>query len=120
VAYFALAQWFQPGLTVHVRAAGDPRTLIEPVRRELRRVNVDLPAVQPRTLSEHIAASTFVQRTGAALLGAFAAATGLVELAALVRAIDRRFAGELGRANADAARDGYDRAQEQLREHADA
>jgi len=80
VAYFPVTQWFQPGLTVHVRTAGDPRALIEPVRGELRRVHVDLPALQPRTLAEHIAASTFVQRTGAAVLGAFGTAALLLSV----------------------------------------
>ena len=80
VAYFPVTQWFQPGLTVHVRAAGSPRALIEPVRGELRRVNVDLAALQPRTLAEHIAASTFVQRTGAAVLGALGTAALLLSV----------------------------------------
>jgi putative ABC transport system permease protein len=59
-------------MTIHVRAAGDPRALAEPVRRVLASVNVDLPAAQARTLAEHISASTFVPRTGAMVVGAFA------------------------------------------------
>jgi ABC-type antimicrobial peptide transport system permease subunit len=48
--------------------------LAEPVRRVLRGVNVDLPALQPRSLSGHIAGATFVERTGASVLSSFGAA----------------------------------------------
>jgi pyruvate ferredoxin oxidoreductase gamma subunit len=43
----------------------------------------------------------------AALLGAFAALTGALSIDAVVAAIRGRFAGHLGDANADAARDAY-------------
>lgn len=72
VVYVPLAQWFLPSMTLHVRTNGDPIALAEPVRRALLAVNADLPALQPRTLAEHIAASTFVPRTGALVVGAFA------------------------------------------------
>jgi hypothetical protein len=72
VVYVPTAQWFLPAMTIHVRSEMDPRTLSEAVRLELRGVHVDLPAVQSRTLAEHIAASTFVPRTGATVIGGFA------------------------------------------------
>ena len=72
VVYVPTAQWFLPGMTIHVRAAIDPRSLAEPVRRVLASVSRDLPAVQARTLAEHISASTFVPRTGAMVVSAFA------------------------------------------------
>ena len=72
VVYVPLMQWFLPAMTLHVRTGGDPVALAEPVRRALRAVNANLPALQPRTLEEHIAASTFVPRTGALVLGVFA------------------------------------------------
>ena len=72
VVYVPTSQWFLPGMTIHVRSTGDPRALAELVRRELAAVHVDLPALQARTLAEHIAASTFVPRTGATVIGAFA------------------------------------------------
>jgi predicted permease len=77
VAYFSIEQWLQPALTIHVRAEGDPLALLQPVSTGLQRVHADLPALQPRTLREHIAAATFVQRVGASVLGAF----GLAALA---------------------------------------
>ena len=73
VVYVPTAQWFLPGMTIHVRTAIDPRSLAEPVRRVLASVSRDLPAVQARTLAEHISASTFVPRTGAMVVSMFAA-----------------------------------------------
>jgi putative ABC transport system permease protein len=73
VVYVPTAQWFLPGMTIHLRTLVDPRSLAEPVRRVLSSVNPDLPAVQARTLAEHISASTFLPRTGAMAVGAFAA-----------------------------------------------
>jgi predicted permease len=72
VVYVPTAQWFLPAMTIHVRTTIDAHALAEPVRRELALVHVDLPAVQARTLEEHIAASTFVPRTGSTVIGAFA------------------------------------------------
>jgi predicted permease len=71
VVYVPISQWYQPSFTVHARSRVDPRLMVEPMRAVLRRVNIDLPALQPRTLAEHAAASTFVQRTGASTLSAF-------------------------------------------------
>ena len=74
MAYLPVAQWYQPSLTLHVRTAEEPTLLTEPIRRTLQSVHADLPALQPRTLSEHVSAATFVPRIGSALLGAMAAA----------------------------------------------
>lgn len=72
VVYVPTAQWFLPAMTIHVRTTVDAHAFAEPVRRELALVHPDLPALQARTLAEHTAASTFVPRTGAAVIGAFA------------------------------------------------
>lgn len=73
VVYVPAAQWFLPAMTIHVRSTIDPRTLVGHVRAELTSLHVDLPALQARTLAEHMAASTFVPRTGALVIGLFAA-----------------------------------------------
>jgi hypothetical protein len=73
VIYVPTLQWFVPSMTIHLRSLSDPLALAEDVRRVLTAVHVDLPALQPRTLAEHTAASTFVPRTGATVIGAFAA-----------------------------------------------
>jgi pyruvate ferredoxin oxidoreductase gamma subunit len=51
---------------------------------------------------------------GAALLGAFAAATGQIALPALIQAIEERFHGAVGHGNADAARRAYDMVQRRM------
>jgi hypothetical protein len=71
VVYVPLDQWYQPSVTLHVRTTGDPYASLEPVRKALQSVNVDLPALQPRTLAEHARTALFVQRTGASVLTAF-------------------------------------------------
>jgi predicted permease len=87
VVYVPTTQWFLPAMTIHVRAAGDPHALAEPVRRVLASVNVDLPAAQARTLAEHISASTFVPRTGAMVVGAFALMALLLSVVGLYGAL---------------------------------
>lgn len=77
VVYVPMAQWLVPAMTIHLRTAGDPRALAETVRRTLASIHPDLPALQARTLAEHISASTFVPRTGTEIAGAFAS-LGLV------------------------------------------
>ena len=73
VAYLNLEQIPVPVFTLHVRTRVAPLALVEPVRAALRRVHVDLPVLQPRTLEDHIAASTFVPRVGATVLSVFGA-----------------------------------------------
>ena len=71
VIYSSLQQWYTPAMTLHVRTATDPKALIEAVRSQFASVNVGLPFLDPRTLKEHISASTFVQFIGASMLTAF-------------------------------------------------
>ncbi|MGH9850294.1 MAG: ABC transporter permease [Blastocatellia bacterium] len=71
VVYSALPQRFEPVTTLHVRTAQEPKLLAETLRREFSAINADLPFLEPRTLLEHISASSFVQFIGAAMLSAF-------------------------------------------------
>jgi len=71
LVYQSLAQNYLSMATLHVRTAQDPRLLTETVRREMAAINPDVPFFDPGTLSEHMAASTFVQSVGASMLGAF-------------------------------------------------
>jgi pyruvate ferredoxin oxidoreductase gamma subunit len=72
------------------------------------------PAVAPGTVLVTIDASEIARECvgrpvpGAALLGAFAAASGQIALPALIHAIEERFHGAVGRGNADAARTAYE------------
>jgi predicted permease len=87
VAYFDIDQWPQSSIVLHVRTRGEPLTLAEPVRRAMQSVHVDLQAVQPRTLAEHISASTFVPRVGASVLTAFAVLALLLSIVGLHGAV---------------------------------
>jgi putative ABC transport system permease protein len=87
VVYVPITQWFLPAMTIHIRTGGDPHRLAEPVRRALLSVHPDLPALQARTLAEHISAATFTQRTGASVLGAFALVALLLSVVGLYGAL---------------------------------
>jgi len=71
VVYSSFQQWYTPIITLHVRTVTDPKALTEAVRGQFSSVNADLPFLDPRTLKEHISASTFVQFIGASMLTAF-------------------------------------------------
>lgn len=83
VIYVPIMQSFAPGMTIHLRVAGDPLRFAEPVRRALLAVNVDLPAAQSRTLAEHISASTFVPRAGTLMLGVLSLAALMLSMVGL-------------------------------------
>jgi putative ABC transport system permease protein len=85
--YLPITQWFQPAFTIHVRTDGNPRQFTETVRKTLRAVNRDLPVLQPRSLADHIAAATFTQRTGATVLGVFAALAVVLSVIGLYGAL---------------------------------
>ena len=87
VIYVPLTQWFVPSMTLHVRSDGNVRALTEPVRRVLAAVNVDLPALQARSLAEHVSASTFVPRTGTLVIGTFAGVALLLSIVGLYAAL---------------------------------
>jgi predicted permease len=71
VIYSSLHQWYTSIITLHVRTATDPKALTEAVRSQFSSVNADLPFLDPRSLTDHISASTFVQFIGASMLTAF-------------------------------------------------
>ncbi len=62
---------YNPGTTIHVRTVADPRTMIEPIRAEVRAVYADLPFLGPRTLSENMLQSTIGQQLGSKSLAVF-------------------------------------------------
>jgi len=69
--YRPFAQLYVPQVQLIVRAAGDPRTLVEPLRREFGALDPHVGFLDPRTLAEHMGAATLVQKTGATVLGVF-------------------------------------------------
>jgi predicted permease len=59
-------------LTLVVRTSGDPRLVLEPLRREVARLDSALPVFDLRTLDDSIGDMLLPQRLGSALLGLFA------------------------------------------------
>lgn len=69
--YLPFRQEPQPGASLIVRTRGDARTLLSAVRSEVAAVGPEVPAVEVKTLEQHLAASLFPVRMGAAVLGLF-------------------------------------------------
>ena len=96
VVYSSLKQWYAPVITLHVRTTSNPKLLTETIRRELTATNGQLPFLDPRTMSEHISASTFAQSVGASMLSGFGilalllAAVGLYGVLSYVVSLRRR------------------------------
>ena len=96
VVYSSLKQWYAPVITLHVRTRNNPKLLTETIRREFTAANGQLPFLDPRTMAEHISASTFVQVVGASMLSGFGilalllAAVGLYGVLSYVVSLRRR------------------------------
>lgn len=67
--YYPNDQFFNDEAFVVVRASVNPRSLIEPVRKAFQSIDPNLPFLEPRTMTESMAAGTFVQSMGVRLLG---------------------------------------------------
>src|SRR5262245_55855712 len=65
------AQHYTSDLSLHLRSTGDPASLIESARRELRALDPQLPATRARTLEEQRSNSLYSERVTALLLSAF-------------------------------------------------
>ena len=83
VAYTNIEQSVQGVFTMQLRTTRTPMTLVEDVRSALQRVHVDLPVLQPRSLSNHVSASTIVPRIGATVLSVFGGIALLLSLIGL-------------------------------------
>ena len=71
--YLPLLQGYVPELTLHVRSAVDPATLIAGVRREIQSLDATLPVYNLRTLADQKEGSLHTQRLAASVLTLFAA-----------------------------------------------
>ncbi|MEO8429931.1 MAG: ADOP family duplicated permease [Acidobacteriota bacterium] len=60
-------------LTLLVRTSAEPRSVLEPLRGEIARLDPDLPVFGLQTLDDSIADMLLPQRLGSALIGLFAA-----------------------------------------------
>jgi predicted permease len=71
IAYLPLAQNYSPGITLHVRTDGDPRTVLATVRREVQALDPNLPLIAVSPISEVLDQVLWAPRMGAALLVVF-------------------------------------------------
>ena len=71
--YVPLLQNYESGVTLHVRASGDPAALTPAVRRALQEVDPQLVLGRPRVLREEFDTSVVRQRMMAVLVGSFGA-----------------------------------------------
>ena len=71
--FHPIAQAPRQGLHLVAAGPGDPKALIEPIRREIAALDPDLPLYEIRTLEEIVAASVVRERFVALLVSLFAA-----------------------------------------------
>jgi predicted permease len=71
VAYMPLAQNHETGMTLYVRTAVPPASLIGSLRREIQAIEPHLPMANMQTMTETIGASLYAARMGAWLLAVF-------------------------------------------------
>lgn len=69
--YLPLAQDYQPGVSLHVRTAGDPEALLPVVAREVEAIDPGLPFYDVSTLPRMVYRSLWASRMGATLFGTF-------------------------------------------------
>jgi putative ABC transport system permease protein len=64
--------WTDWEIGVVVRAQADPRALVEPIRREIARLDPEIPMADVQTMAERLRRDTSAQRFALGVLGAFA------------------------------------------------
>ncbi len=69
--YIPLGQEYQSGMTLMVRTAGDPTSLVGPLRNEMRALNKDVPVFLVQTMTARIGAQLAADRMIAVLLSIF-------------------------------------------------
>jgi predicted permease len=71
VAYLPVAQNHETGMTLYVRAAVSPASLVGAIRAEIQAIEPHLPVSSVPTMTQTIATSLYVARMGAWLLAVF-------------------------------------------------
>jgi putative ABC transport system permease protein len=71
--FLPLPQNHETGMTLLVRAVGDPSSIVASVRNNVQAIEKNLPVTNPVPMSEGIGNSLYAARMGAILLGIFAA-----------------------------------------------
>ncbi|MBO0860245.1 MAG: ABC transporter permease [Chloracidobacterium sp.] len=70
--YFSLAREYGSAVTLVVSASVEPQSMINTIRREVARLDANLPLYDVKTMSEHMRLSLFPLRAGAWVAGSFA------------------------------------------------
>jgi predicted permease len=73
MAYLPLQQNHETGVTLLVRTAGDPLSVVGAVRQEVQSLEKNLPITEIRPMSELVGASLYAARMGAILVGVLGA-----------------------------------------------
>jgi hypothetical protein len=76
--YLPFAQEYQSRMTLLVRSASDPTSLIPALRNEIHSLNSDVPVFAVHTMTEHIGAQLAADRMVAVLLSVFGGAALLL------------------------------------------
>ncbi|HEY6232330.1 MAG TPA: ABC transporter permease [Pyrinomonadaceae bacterium] len=69
--YQPLTQSYRPSMNLLVRTAGEPKSILPAVQARLRQVDPATTIFNPRTLSEHVGRSLYVERMESLLLAFF-------------------------------------------------
>ena len=67
--YLPLSRYYRPAVTLVVRSAADPGTIIGPIREAVRSLDANLPLFDVRPFAEHRDIAVFIPRMAATLLG---------------------------------------------------
>jgi macrolide transport system ATP-binding/permease protein len=70
--YFPMMRNYEGAAALLVRTTGDPESLINAIRHEVRKLDANLPVFDAKTMREHMRLSLFPLRTGAWLAGSLA------------------------------------------------
>lgn len=69
--YVPFLQRYESEATLHVRTTGDPRALVEAMRREVRALDPSLPVFDVKTMTDHLGLSLLPARLAGSVLGLF-------------------------------------------------
>jgi macrolide transport system ATP-binding/permease protein len=69
--YLPFRQRYESHMTLLIRTTGDPKSVLSSARGQVQALDANLPLLEAKTLTEHVAGSLLPQRIGATLLGIF-------------------------------------------------
>ncbi|HEY6400936.1 MAG TPA: ABC transporter permease [Blastocatellia bacterium] len=70
--YFPMAREYDSNASLLVNTSVEPQSMINTIRREVERLDANLPLYDVKTMSEHLRMSLFLPRMGALIAGGFA------------------------------------------------